>query len=444
MPLTTNEMLYDTRLITGYGVRILWLLFTLFIFYGALIPFDFVFSREQIIGRIEEFHWVPFIDADGSRHSIPDVVQNILFFIPFGFLGVLSFTRHKFFALFVVVLFGFIISLNVEILQLLTRDRNTSVTDLASNTIGAALGGVVAYVTYSMFVLMMKSPAFRTIFNNRFYYLFILALLVIAASSLQPFDFTLDVGMVWSGIKDAFLHPPGMAATLTDELVVGVRFFLFAIITCLWLRSIHFSLWPVAGILLSTTIGVCFELAQFIVVSRTPTIQDLAIIIIGCVAGGLLTFIVPKNIHRLIWGGVIFILTVLGATLQTLSPFEVRMEHMAMGMTPFLSYYNASTFTAMANFLEILITYIPVGFVIQYVISFKRSAFPVIVIVVGCIAYVLEYLQGWVVGRYPDITDVLGAVIGAVLAGSLCLRWSQVFLDDKESVNKEHKESPVT
>jgi len=136
MNTTAQEAVYDTSGITSYGVKVLWMLFTVFIFYGALIPFDFTFSNEQVIQRIENFNWVPFVDADGSRHSIPDIVQNILFFIPFGFLGVLSFTRNKFFAVFLVTFFGFIISLNVEILQLLTRDRNTSVTDLASNTIG--------------------------------------------------------------------------------------------------------------------------------------------------------------------------------------------------------------------------------------------------------------------------------------------------------------------
>ena len=114
------QHLYDTSGITSYGVKILWLLFTLFIFYGALIPFNFVFDNELIASKIRHFNWVPFVRADGSRHSIPDMVQNVLFFIPFGFLGVLSFAKNKFFAVFLVTFFGFVISLNVEILQLLT------------------------------------------------------------------------------------------------------------------------------------------------------------------------------------------------------------------------------------------------------------------------------------------------------------------------------------
>ena len=440
----SEQVIYDTRGITSYGIKILWLLFTLFIFYGTLIPFDFVFSSQQVINKIQHFNWMPFIDNDGSRHSIPDIVQNILFFIPFGLLGVLSFEKNKFFAMFLVTFFAFFISLNVEILQLLTRDRNTSVTDLVSNTIGAGLGAVAAFILSGMFALMMKSASFRKTFNNKFYYLFVVSFMVVAASSLQPFDFTLDVSTVWSGVKDAFNHSLVLSSDITDEFVVGLRFFLFTMITCLWLRSINNSLWPVAGILLSASIGVCLELAQFIVVSRTPTVQDLFVILLACFAGGLLTLLTPKKTAPIIWLIPLLLLTVLSAAVQTLAPFEMRLQHVAMGMTPFLPYYNASTFTAIANFLEIVITYMPIGFMLQFMISTKRSAFFIIVLLVGLVAYCLEYAQGWVAGRYPDITDVIGALIGAIIAGSLCLRWSRVFLVNKDQVNAESKESLVT
>ena len=444
MGTTAEEQLYDTREITSYGVKILWLLFTLFIFYGTLIPFDFVFNEERVIQRIRALSWMPFVDADGYRHSIPDVIQNILFFIPFGFLGVLSFARNKFFAVFIVTFFGFVISLNVEILQLLTRDRVTSVTDLVTNTIGTGIGAVTAFIVFGVFCLLMKSASFRKVFNNKFYYLFIVGFLVIAASTLQPFDFTLDLGIVWSKIKGAFVEPEVLTLQLTDELTVGFRFFLFAIITTLWLRSVGNSLWPIAGILLSASIGVCFELAQFIVVSRAPTVQDLIVVMLGCTLGGLFMLIVPRKVSAIVWIVPIVVFTLITAAVQTLAPFEMRIEHVQMGMTPFLPYYNASTFHAIANFLEGLIMYIPIGFVLQYAISHRRSAFILIALVVAAIAYALEYAQGWIVGRYPDITDVIGAVIGATIAGSLCLRWTQVFVEKKQVPNAESEESLVT
>ena len=99
----SESQVYDTRAISTYGIRILWLLFTIFIFYGALIPFDISLQSDFVMKNIEKISWTPFLDPDGSRASIPDIVQNVLFFLPFGFLGLLSFTRYKFFALFLVI-----------------------------------------------------------------------------------------------------------------------------------------------------------------------------------------------------------------------------------------------------------------------------------------------------------------------------------------------------
>jgi glycopeptide antibiotics resistance protein len=36
------------------------------------------------------------------------------------------------------------------------------------------------------------------------------------------------------------------------------------------------------------------------------------------------------------------------------------------------------------------------------------------------IAFPLELTQGWVDGRFPDITDVLGALIGAIFGAWTC------------------------
>ena len=428
----SDPLVYDTRAISSYGIRILWLLFTLFIFYGALIPFDFSLQSEFVISNVDKINWTPFVDPDGSRASIPDVVQNILFFLPFGFLGLLSFSRYKFFALFLVVFFGFVISLNIELLQLTTRNRTTSVTDLICNTVGTAVGALIALVAFGIFSGLMRFTYFQRVFHNKHYYLFVIALFVVAAGSLQPFDFTLDVGIVWTKVS-AMLHSPVLfTAQLSDELVVGFRFFLFGLITAYWLRSIGNMLWPLAGIFLSASVGILFEFAQLIVVSRAPTAQDIAVILVGCALGGLFALAAPHKISLKFWALPAIIITGIAATVQTLAPFEFSNQHNVMNLFPFLHYYGDSTFNAIANFLETLLIYFPLGFILQFVFSNRKSAFIFIILIVGAMAYSLEYCQGWVVGRYPDITDVIAGVLGAVIAGSLCLRWSRVFHDQGE------------
>ena len=164
----------------------------------------------------------------------------------------------------------------------------------------------------------------------------------------------------------------------------------------------------------------------------------------GCFAGGVFALIVPKKISPIIWIIPMIVITLMTAAVQTLAPFEMRMAHLSMGMVPFLPYYESSTFAAIANFLEGLITYIPLGFVLQYAISRQRSAFVLIVLIVAAIAYSLEYAQGWIEGRYPDISDVIGAVMGAVIAGSLCLRWTRVFVQSELLVKEKSEEALVT
>lgn len=427
----SESQFYDTRAISSYGIRVLWALFTLFIFYGALIPFNFTLETDFVLSNVGKISWTPFVDSDGSRASIPDVVQNIIFFLPFGFLGLLSFSRYKIFALFLVIFFGFVISLNIELLQLTTRDRVSSITDLICNTFGAAVGAIVALIVFGLFSGMMRFAFFQRIFNNKYYYLFAMAFFVIAASSLQPFDFTLDVGIVWSKVLGMLHAPVELTGQLTDELVVGFRYFLFGLITAYWLRSINNLIWPLAGIFLSASIGVFFEFSQLIVVSRAPTAQDIVVIVAACSLGGLFALIIPRKIAPIVWALPAIIVTAIAAAVQTLAPFEFTDQHNVMNLFPFLPYYGDSTFNAIANFLETLLIYFPLGFILQFVFSNRKSAFIFIVLIVGAMAYSLEYCQGWIVGRYPDITDVIGAVLGAAIAGSLCLRWSRVFNNDE-------------
>ena len=100
------------------------------------------------------------------------------------------------------------------------------------------------------------------------------------------------------------------------SFVVGFRFFLFSVVTTLWLRSVKNAMWPIAGIMLSASIGVFFELSQFIVVSRAPSVQDLVVIFIGCILGGLFVLIIPKKIAAIIWVLPIIIITTITAAVQ--------------------------------------------------------------------------------------------------------------------------------
>ena len=110
----------------------------------------------------------------------------------------------------------------------------------------------------------------------------------------------------------------------------------------------------------------------------------------------------------------------MAAMLHALSPFRFTSAYHSMNWFPFLAYYDRTSFIALSNFIESVLIYYPLGFVLTNLIDQERSPYIFIGIIAGVIAFPLELTQGWVDGRYPDITDVLGALIGAISGAWTC------------------------
>ena len=100
-------------------LKFLWITYSFFIIYGTIIPFNLVPSKELVLSNYDKISWIPFIDPDGSRASIPDIVQNVLLFLPFGFLSFLSMNQRKWRRIFIATSCGSLLSILVEILQLI-------------------------------------------------------------------------------------------------------------------------------------------------------------------------------------------------------------------------------------------------------------------------------------------------------------------------------------
>jgi VanZ family protein len=80
---------------------------------------------------------------------------------------------------------------------------------------------------------------------------------------------------------------------------------------------------------------------------------------------------------------------------------------------PFFSDYEHTTFDTLSHVIELVLLYAPLGFVWSRLSTGGRLAVTVgVLLTTLAIAWPVEYLQGWVVGRYPDLTD-----IGMSLAG---------------------------
>jgi len=127
-----------------------------FLFYLMLVYQVTGIGNAWIIGRYptlirpEEIHLVPFGAFSGVQASL----LNILLTVPFGFLLPLIWKSFRRF--WVVTGLGFLLSLLIELSQLLNR-RASTVDDLIMNTLGAALGYLIFKLIYLAFMRERES-----------------------------------------------------------------------------------------------------------------------------------------------------------------------------------------------------------------------------------------------------------------------------------------------
>jgi VanZ family protein len=105
-----------------------------------IIPAHFSVSRKPLLDSpADEFEWtVSYRD---------DVVSNILGFMPFGFVlcGLFALSRPRGKAILIATLVGGLLSFTVEFLQYYIPRRDSSWTDVITNTTGTFLGALLAH-----------------------------------------------------------------------------------------------------------------------------------------------------------------------------------------------------------------------------------------------------------------------------------------------------------
>ena len=119
----------------------------LFVSYILFLLYFLIFSRN---GTYDEPHYnlIPFQEIlrywnyrdQLGMLSLTNLLGNVAAFVPFGFFEGMALGRRNFFR---TSLDGFLLSLVVEIFQLISRVGTFDVDDLILNTLGAILGYTV-------------------------------------------------------------------------------------------------------------------------------------------------------------------------------------------------------------------------------------------------------------------------------------------------------------
>lgn len=396
--------------------RTLWLLYSAFILYAGTIPFHFAGDGDALIHRWDRFLSTPFISPDtGRRPSIPDVVQNILLFVPFGVLGVSAASTGRSWTwgrIAWITSLGALLSLSVESLQLLMRDRTASTGDVLTNTAGTLAGGTAA-----RWVMNLAALAATRLRREGMTDVTELRTLTIAAGALviaflQPFDVTLEVGVVTGHIR-AFEANPWQFTGLRDEGIVLLIASLFAMALASYIRALGEDRAGSKAVALGVPAVCALEASQVMLGSRMPGLWDAAVGSAGILTGAALWAASSRIPSPRLWQGLLISLTGIAAAIQMLSPFEIAAEYRGFAWFPFAAYYNRTTFETLSHVIELALAYFPLGFCIPLGIDSPRRALLVVLGTALAIAVPIEYLQGWVVGRYPDVSD-----IGLSLAGA--------------------------
>jgi len=270
--------------------HIVWAFTAVFILLLTAASFHFDTNRASVLAHLSRVRLHPLISPDtGRRISIPDFVQNLLLFVPFGAAAVWALgghrpTRH----IVSVVLLACALSIGAESIQLLTTDRISSLADVVANTGGALTGALTA-----MLVRKRQSAEFIELAKTRLaaaptYYPTLASGLLVCVAAWEPFDFTLDVGVVTRHLKTAraVLWPPSFSI---EQIVAFVPFLLFGFMLTQWLRELRVRFPVVVGVGVVITAGIALEASQVFIESRLPSTAGALANAAGGIAGAFVS-----------------------------------------------------------------------------------------------------------------------------------------------------------
>jgi len=399
----------------------------LFILYGTTIPFDLAPSVEVARSGWAAAHKIPWQDPQGGLPSIPDAVANVLLFLPWGFLmGLVRAARGRgaLDGLVVGAISALTLSLTVEFLQLFSSLRTTSATDLVTNTTGGLLGAAVGWWTAEPFRRRVEPWFDATLVARPWVLLAGGCVLGVWLHAASPFDVSLDVGDLKSSIKSLRPIPfgPPLRGETPDQpwhrhapVLVAWALLggMFAIAAARERRPAVFFAVTFAIVVASVGEGI-----QLLLRSRVTDATTILLAAVGAGVGASLAFRLPETsrLRAALIGWLVAML------IAGLSPWSFRSpsegEFEAWRLLPFVYYFLRTDVYALADAIESLLLYLPLGVLLRL----ADPGVPGLRVVAlgGLVGLAVEVCQVFL-PRTPDVTDValgaLGAGLGAWLVG---------------------------
>lgn len=418
-----------------------WIVFgaVAFTVYGSLVPFQF---REPPPAHpVDDF--LTILSNRLVIDSRSDSVANVILGVPLGFalLGLVAVDRNwprEKQAMFGALLLPActLVAAGVEYSQLFMVSRTCSSSDILAQTIGSALG-MGAWVLFGQRVTdRARAVLTRTDVNTAERILIAYLALVLFIQTL-PFDVSAKPKDLYHKFQDGkvqfvpFGEFNGMNQaeswkhTAKLAKLAGLFFPIGLLAARLKGRTERWNVLHVA--LAAIALGVCMELPQLIIRSRSASMTDAIVGAFAAVSGWY-----AARIHReglalpffMSWG-IIWLAMMMPTVLPP--PGTPRLETpRPFNWIPILAAEEGSPLSALENTLTKLVLFGLLGILIAAwwlpprVRRGRGGSVAVAVAIAAVLGFVVSGLfeanQQWYESNLPDITDVLIGGIGAVLA----------------------------
>ncbi len=411
--------------------------YCLFILYGSFIPFRLTTFTPFVQSQWDKF-WTPPYAHGARRFSILDVVSNVLLFLPFGFFWMGSRMGDPRGARPIKVFLatgslGFLLGLAIELGQLFSPGRTSSLMDAICNGTGAAIGGTTAYFLFRGLRGRLGMLLLRITRERPSLILLVLLLVVPTAAAFYPFQITLDVSTAWENLKQTQWVPfTGDFHRFWLDLVIEkvvvfavVAFLVFRNLSSVTLMKRSVMAWAVV-----TLFSFLIEAGKLLFVGRVPNIENVIVSSIGAFCGVL--FVPPiSNLPPIRRRPVEFLmlLTLILVAYSELTPFdwiqsvsELRSRFARIEWLPLASYYKADPQSAVFDLGKKVFLMILFGFLLAAKVSPAMPRCRWSMAMIGTlIGIIFEACQILLRTRIPSVTDTLtfgvAAWIGAALYG---------------------------
>lgn len=359
------------------------------IVYGTLYPF--------IEWRIpKDFPWL-FAAAMRRDLSTPDILANILLYMPLGFLLGLGRRRG---AMLLTPLAALLLSLCLETAQAFLPGRVASLLDIATNVFGAGLG-VGLSASLSWFGVMIRRDTLARLRQDRVAWLGITTLAVWACAQLIPFVPSLDIGHFGGELRSLWHAVHGAQAVSWWRLCVYVA--ATGVLTVVGSSVLRTPRWSACASLVLLAILPL----KVLVIGRQLSAEALFGTLIGVFIGALFWATSRRGALLLATMAVPCYITA-----QALQPGAMGSVTHPFNWVP-LHAQIVQPVNGLANLADAVWPLLALACLcLRLSVRCLWYGVPLVVMFL----FGVQWLQGWVPGRYPDITTVLAGAVAWVMA----------------------------